>query len=101
MAMEFPKQLFKEMLGSYLETALSSLLPDIIKDAVKGNDLLIGQDFVSIKEAIRRYNLCRKTIYNYHNKQYITLRSSEGKTFVSIKELEAHIKRNPLPRNSS
>lgn len=98
--MDFSKQLFKEILGSYLESTFSKLLPDIIKEAVQKSDLNIGQDLVSIKEAMRRYNLCRKTLYNYHSKKYITLRSSEGKTFVSIRELEAHIQRNPLPRNS-
>lgn len=99
--MEFSKQLFKEMLGNYLETAFSALLPSIIKEALHKNDLLIGQDFIPIQEAAKRYNLCRKTIYNYHNKHYITLHSSEGKTFVSIRELEAHIKKNPLPRSAN
>lgn len=98
--MELSKQFLKEVLGNYLETAFSQMLPSIIQDAIKNNDLLVGQDFVSIEEAARRYSLCRKTIYNYHKKSYITLHSSEGKTFVSIRELEAHIRKNPLPRNS-
>jgi ACT domain-containing protein len=97
--MEFSKQFFKEMFGSYLETAFSNLLPGILKEALNKNDLLVGQDFVSLEEAVRRYNLCKKTLYNYHNKRYITLHSSEGKTFVSIRELETHIRKNPLPRN--
>ena len=98
--MELSKQFLKEVLRNYLETAFSQMLPSIIQDAIKNNDLLVGQDFVSIEEAARRYSLCRKTIYNYHKKSYITLHSSEGKTFVSIRELEAHIRKNPLPRNS-
>jgi ACT domain-containing protein len=97
--MEFPKQLLKEMLTAYFETSFSKLLPQAISDALNRNDLLICQNFVSIDEAIRRYNLCRKTLYNYHNKGYITLHSSEGKTFVPINELEAHIRKHPLPRN--
>ena len=97
--MEFSKQLMKEMLGSYLETTFCKILPSLVKEAIEGNDLFVGQDFVSIDEATKRYNLCRKTLYNYHNKEYITLHSSEGKTFVSIRELEAHIRKNPLPRN--
>jgi hypothetical protein len=99
--MELSKQFLKEVLGNYLESTFSKLLPDIIRESVKGSEFFIGQDFISIEEVVRRYNLCRKTIYNYHNKSYITLHSSEGKTFVSIKELEAHIRKNPLPRNSS
>jgi ACT domain-containing protein len=97
--MDFSKQLIKDMLGAYLETTFSKVLPSLISEALQGNDLFVAQDFVSIDEATRRYNLCRKTLYNYHNKGYITLHSSEGKTFVSIRELEAHIRKNPLPRN--
>lgn len=97
--MDFSKQFMKEMLGAYLETTFSKALPALITEALRASDLFIGQDFVSIDEAARRYSLCRKTLYNYHNKHYITLHSSEGKTFVSIRELEAHIRKNPLPRN--
>lgn len=97
--MDFSKQLFKEMLGSYLESKFSDLLPELITKALQGSDLWIGQDFISLDEASKRYCLCRKTLYNYHNRGYITLRSSEGKTFLSIRELEGHIKRHPLPRN--
>jgi hypothetical protein len=99
MAMEFSRQLLKEMFGSYLETTFSKVLPDIVKEAIKESDLFTRQDFIPIQEASKRYKLCRKTIYNYHNKGYVTVHSSEGKTFVSISELEAHIARNPLPRN--
>lgn len=31
------------------------MLPSIIQYAIKNNDLLVGQDFVSIEEARRRY----------------------------------------------
>jgi len=98
--MELSNQFLKEVLGKYLESAFSKLLPEIIKEALKKSEVFIGQDFVSIEEATRRYNLCRKTLYNYHNKNYITLHSSGGKTFVSIRELESHIKQNPIPRNN-
>jgi ACT domain-containing protein len=97
--MELSKGLIKEMLGCYLQTAFSEMLPSLISEALNKNDLLVGQEFVSIEEATRRYNICRKTLYNYHNKKYITLHSSEGKTFVSIRELDNHIRKNPLPRN--
>jgi ACT domain-containing protein len=96
--MDLTKQLMKEMLGSYLSSTFSQILPVLIREALKGNELIIGQDFVSLEEATRRYQICRKTLYNYNNKKYITLHSSEGKTFVSIRELENHIRKNPLPR---
>lgn len=98
--MEISKELIKEMLGCYLKTTFKELLPVLLKEAIASNDLFIGQDFVSIEEATRRYNICRRTIYNYHKRGYITLCSSEGKTFVSIRELENHIRRNPLGRGS-
>jgi ACT domain-containing protein len=97
--MELSKGLIRELLGSYLQTTFSEILPTLINEALSRNDLFIGQEFVSIEEATKRYNICRKTLYNYHNKKYITLHSSEGKTFVSIRELENHIRKNPLPRN--
>lgn len=97
--MDFSKQLFKEMLGSYLESKFSDILPELISKALHGSDLWIGQEFISLDEASKRYSLCRKTLYNYHNRGHITLHSSDGKTFLSIRELEAHIKKHPLPRN--
>jgi hypothetical protein len=97
--MDLPKQFIKEMLAAYFEASFSQLLPSLVSEALKRNDLFVFQNFVPLDEASRRYNLCRKTLYNYHNRGYITLHSSEGKTFVPIRELEAHIKRNPLPRN--
>ena len=68
--MEFSKQLMKEMLGAYFETTFSKILPGLLAEALKSNDLFVAQDFVSIDEATKRYNICRKTLYNYHNKQY-------------------------------
>jgi len=97
--MDFSKQLIKEMLGNYLQATFTKILPDLIRESVQDCDLFVVQDFVSLEEAVRRYNLCRKTLYNYHHKKYITLHSSEGKTFVSIRELEAYIRKHPLPRN--
>jgi hypothetical protein len=98
--MEISKELIREMLSSYLKTTFKELLPALLKEALTSNDLFVGQDFVAIEEATRRYNICRRTIYNYHKRGYITLCSSEGKTFVSIRELEDHIRKNPLGRNS-
>lgn len=97
--MEFSKALMREMMGCYLQTAFKELLPSLIREAINSNDLFIGQEFVALEEATRRYCICRKTLYNYHNKSYITLHSTEGKTFVSIRELENHIRKKPLPRN--
>lgn len=99
--MNLPKQFIKELFNNYLDNTFSKVLPEIVKDVLSKNNWFAGQDFVSINEACKRYNLCRKTLYNYHNKKYITLYSSDGKTFVSITELENHIMKNPLPRNVS
>jgi ACT domain-containing protein len=97
--MDFSKGLIKEMLGCYLQTTFKELLPSLLAEVIKSNDLFIGQDFISLDEASKRYGVCRKTLYNYHYKNYITLHSTEGKTFLSIRELEGHIRKNPLPRN--
>jgi ACT domain-containing protein len=98
--MEISKELIKEMLSCYLQKTFKELLPALLKEALTSNDLFVGQEFVSIEEATRRYNICRRTIYNYHKRGYITLCSSEGRTFVSIRELENHIRKNPLSRGT-
>jgi hypothetical protein len=54
--MELSKQFLKEVLGNYLETAFSKFLPEVIKEAVNKSDLFVGQHFVAIEEAVRRYN---------------------------------------------
>lgn len=99
--MELPKQFIKELFNSYLDTTFSKALPEIVKEVLSKNNWFAGQDFLAIDEASKRYRLCRKTLYNYHNKKYITLHSSAGKTFVSITDLENHIRKNPLPRNTN
>jgi len=58
--MEISKELIKEMLTCYLKATLKELLPLLLKEAIASNDLFIGQDFVSIEEATRRYNICRR-----------------------------------------
>jgi hypothetical protein len=98
--MEFSKQFMKDVLSAYFKSSFSKHLPAAIDEALANNDLFVFQNFVPLKEASRRYSLSRKTLYNYHNRGYITLHSSEGKTFVSVRDLEAHINRNPLPRVS-
>lgn len=96
--MELTDQFLKKVFGDYFKSEFSKILPEVIREAVKGNPLFIGQEFISIKSAVIRYNLSRKTIYNYHNRGHITLHTSDGKTFISIVELETHIRNNPLPR---
>lgn len=96
--MELTDQFLKKVFGDYFKSEFSKILPEVIREAVKGNPLFIGQEFISIKSAMIRYTLSRKTIYNYHNRGHITLHTSDGKTFISILELEAHIRNNPLPK---
>lgn len=98
--MDISKDMMRKLLSCYLQTTFKEVLPGLLKEALGTADLFVGQDFISIEEATRRYSICRKTIYNYHNRKYITLCSSEGRTFLSIRELENHIRSNPLARNS-
>lgn len=96
--MAFKDQMMKEVFEIYFKNVLSELLPDAINKAIKSSAVMKRQEFISLSRAIKRYNLSRKTFYNYHQRGYITLHSSEGKTFVSVTDLENHIKNNPLPR---
>lgn len=97
--MEMSEQFLRRVIGDYFKSEFTKILPEVIKDVVKSNPLFAGQEFVHIQTAMERYNLSRKTIYNYHKRGYITLHTTEGKTFVSILELEVHIRNHPLPRN--
>lgn len=97
--MDFPKQFLRDLFESYLQNTFSKVLPEIVRQAIYDDALVKRQEFIALNEACKRYHLSRKTLYNYHRRKYITLRSTEGKTFVSVIELEEHIRRNPLPRS--
>jgi ACT domain-containing protein len=97
--MDFPKQFLRELFESYMQNSFAKILPEIVKETLVHDAIIARQEFIALDEACRRYSFSRKTLYNYHKRKYITLRSSEGKTFVSIFELEEHIRRNPLPRS--
>jgi hypothetical protein len=99
--MEINDQFLRRIIGEYFKTEFSKVMPEIIRDACKNNSLFIGQDLIAIDEVIRRYSLSRRTLYNYHHQGFITLCSSNGKTFLSVKELENHIRNHPLARNVS
>jgi hypothetical protein len=59
---EFSKQLFKEMLGSFLQSQFSEILPELMREAMGQNGLLICQEFIPLEEATRRYSIYRKTL---------------------------------------
>lgn len=98
--MKLDDKVLKEILETYFQSSFGNILSAVVQDVVSNNKLFVGQDFIPLKEAMRRYQLSRRTMYNYHCKKYITLYTSEGKTFVSLSELENHIKCNPLPRKT-
>jgi len=68
-----------EMTLKVKDKKVVELLPVLLKEAIASNELFIGQEFVPIKEATRRYNICRRTIYNYHKRGYITAVQFGGK----------------------
>lgn len=91
-------EFLKEIFESYFQKSLMELLPSVVQESI--NKSKIRQEFISLNRAIKKYNLSRRTLYNYHERKYITLHTTEGKTFVSIVELEDHIRKNPLPRKA-
>lgn len=94
--MNIKDEFLKEVFGNYFQEALAMLLPTVLTESIK--KVLITQEFISLNKAMKKYNLSRRTLYNYHDRKYITLHTTEGKTFVSMVELEDHIRKNPLPR---
>lgn len=99
--MDLQEKMMKEIFETYFRNVLSELLPNALNEAIASSDILKRQEFISLSRAIKRYNLSRRTLYNYHQREYITLYSSQGKTFVSVTELENHIKNNPLARHDN
>lgn len=96
--MNIKDEFLREVFEKYFQKSLGELLPTILRDSIKKS--VVRQEFISLNKAIKKYNLSRRTLYNYHERKYITLHTTEGKTFVSIVELEEHIRKNPLPRKA-
>jgi ACT domain-containing protein len=92
-------KIMARLLGESLQRMLLEVMPTVIEGVISKFPLT-SQEFISIEDAASRYHLSKRTFYNYHKRHYITLRSTEGRTFVSIIELENHIKNNPIPDSS-
>ena len=88
-------RIIAQLLEESLQRMLLEIMPNVIQGIISKFPLT-SQEFISIEDAASRYHLSKRTFYNYHKRNYITLRSTEGKTFVSIIELENHIKNNPI-----
>jgi redox-regulated HSP33 family molecular chaperone len=97
--MNIKDEFLKEVFENYFQKSLGDLLPTVLTEAIRKS--VVRQEFISLNKATKKYNLSRRTLYNYHERRYITLHTTEGKTFVSIVELEDHIRKNPLPRKTN
>lgn len=97
--MNIKDEFLREVFENYFQKSLGELLPSVLKESIRKS--VITQEFISLNRAVKKYNLSRRTLYNYHERKYITLHTTEGKTFVSIIELEDHIRKNPLPRKAA
>ncbi|MCE2936433.1 MAG: hypothetical protein ACK5V5_00340 [Cyclobacteriaceae bacterium] len=84
---------------------LNELLPRVVESVVRNNPLFVGQEFISLSEAIKRYGIAASTLRNYHRAGAITLRrclsEKRSRLFVSVVELERQLRENPLPRNAA
>jgi len=96
--MDLREQFVREIFESYFTRSFTRILPPMIRAAIQDSNLN-RQEFVPLNQVCKQYDLSRKTLYNYHNKGYITLRTTERKTYVSIFELEEHIRKHPIQRN--
>ncbi len=93
------EKFIRDVFIKYFQSALERAIPEVIQSVSKTNPLFAGQEFISLKETMRRYDLSKRTLYNYHSRGHITLRSSGGKTFVSIVELDNYLRINPVVRS--
>lgn len=96
--MDLREQFVKEIFEGYFSRSFTRILPGLINKAIQ-DSATHRQEFLPIKEVCKQYNLSLRTLYNYHKKGYITLRTTERKTFVSVFELDEHIRNHPVQRN--
>lgn len=96
--MDLREQFVREIFEGYFTRSFTKILPGLIRKAMQESNLY-RQEFVPIDYVAKQYNIAKRTLYNYHNKGYITLRKTERKTFVSVFELEEHIRKHPVVRN--
>jgi hypothetical protein len=83
--MEINEQFIRKLIGAYLKNRILKSDPSSYEQSVKkNNSLFIGQDLISIDEATKRYNLSRGTLYNYHQRRFITLCGSNEKDFFCL-----------------
>jgi ACT domain-containing protein len=69
--MNIKDEFFREVFENYFQKSLGELLPTILADLIKKS--VVKQEFISLTKAIKKYNLSRRTLYNYHERKYITL----------------------------
>jgi hypothetical protein len=96
--MDLREQYVKEIFEGYFTRSFTRILPPLIRAAIRESNLH-RQEFIPISQICKQYDISKKTLYNYHNKGYITLRTTERKTYVSVFELEEHIRKHPIQRN--
>ncbi|HPM31474.1 MAG TPA: hypothetical protein PLJ60_14150 [Chryseolinea sp.] len=96
--MDLREQFVREIFESYFTRSFTRILPALIRNAIQDSNLH-RQEFVPIHQVSKQFDISLRTLYNYHKKGYITLRTTERKTFVSVFELEEHIRKHPVQRN--
>lgn len=64
------------------------------------NDAEYSQDLLPVLKVHELYSIGRSTLYTYHREGDLMLYKFKGKTYVSIQELEAEIRKYPIPHRS-
>ena len=92
------EKIFQELFEKSFNDSFKAILPTLI-NTMRQNGHVDRQEFIPIDEIVKRYNISKRTLYNYHHKGYIILHTTERKTFVSVSEFEDHIRKHPIVRN--
>ncbi len=94
----------KTTVGLFTEM-FTKVLTDVLKDHLKNNVIYSEQEYITAKEAMKRYGLCASTLRNYHQQECITIcrmvPEKRSRLFVSVIEIERQLRNNPLPRRLS
>jgi hypothetical protein len=88
---------FKPQFEKWLRASLENFFNEKV--------IYVGQEFKPVKQVMKSYDLSASSIRNYHHQGIISLRRAlpekRSRLFISVIELETHLRNNPLPRRAA
>ncbi|MEO7988639.1 MAG: hypothetical protein ABI663_03805 [Chryseolinea sp.] len=71
------EKIFRDLFEKSLNASFEAILLTLI-NAIRQNGHADRQEFLPINEIVKRYDISKRTLYNYHHKGYITLHTTKN-----------------------